>query len=160
MKKWKSIMTAVAIAVALTFSAVPAMSQDKQANNMELIMEKFFVEMKLLVEENIQLTESEAKGFWPIYDDYQKELDKQWERTLSLIVEFAENYENMSNAVARKLVDDHVASEKERLKLMQSYLTKFRKVLPEKKVARYYQIENKINAGVNYEFTENIPLVK
>ena len=160
MKKWKLIMTAVAITVALTFSAVPAMSQDKQTKNMELIMEKFFVEMKLLVDENIQLTESEAEAFWPIYEDYQKELDKLWKRTLSLIVDFADNYEDMSNAVARKLVDDHMAREKERLKLMKSYLPKFRKVLPEKKVARYYQIQNKIHAGVNYEFTEHIPLVK
>lgn len=160
MKKWKLIMTAVAITVALTFSAVPAMSQEKQGNNMELIMERFFAEMKLLVEENIQLTESEAKAFWPIYDDYQKDLDKQWKRTLSLVEDFADNYENMSNAVAKKLVDDHMTSEQVRLKLMRSYLTKFRKVLPEKKVARYYQIENKINAGINYEFTEHIPLVK
>ncbi len=160
MKKWKLVMTAVAITVALTFSAVPAMSQDKQANNIQLIMEKFFAEMRLLVNENIQLTESEAKGFWPIYEDYQKGLDKLWKRTLSLIVDFADNYENMSSVVARKLVDDHMASEKERLELMQSYLPKFRKVLPEKKVARYYQIQNKIHAGISYEFSENIPLIK
>jgi hypothetical protein len=46
------------------------------------------------------------------------------------------------------------------VKLMQSYQPRFRKVLPEVKVARYYQLENKTNAIFNYELAEGIPLVK
>jgi hypothetical protein len=45
-------------------------------------------------------------------------------------------------------------------KLRQAYLPKFRKVLPETKVVRYYQIENKIQAALMYEIAANIPLMK
>jgi hypothetical protein len=45
-------------------------------------------------------------------------------------------------------------------KLRQAYLPKFRKVLPEIKVVRYYQIENKINAALNYDLAADIPLMK
>jgi hypothetical protein len=47
-----------------------------------------------------------------------------------------------------------------RVKLNKTYLPKFRKALPETKVARYYQIENKINAALYSEFAEKIPLVE
>jgi hypothetical protein len=46
------------------------------------------------------------------------------------------------------------------LKLRQTYLPRFRKVLPEVKVVRYYQIENKINAALMYEVAAKIPLIK
>jgi hypothetical protein len=46
------------------------------------------------------------------------------------------------------------------VKLRKTYLPKFRQALPEKKAARYYQIENKINAALNYELAANIPLMK
>jgi hypothetical protein len=66
----------------------------------------------------------------------------------------------MTDAAANKLVDEAVAIESDRTKLAQSYLPNFKKVLPPPKVARYYQIENKIRAVVNYELAERIPLVK
>lgn len=46
------------------------------------------------------------------------------------------------------------------LKLRKTYLPKFRKILPAKKVARYYQIENKIQAALYSELAVKIPLVQ
>jgi hypothetical protein len=53
-----------------------------------------------------------------------------------------------------------MAIEALRLKLNNDYLPKFHKILPEIKVARYYQIENKINAALYYELADKIPLAK
>jgi len=66
----------------------------------------------------------------------------------------------MNNEKARALLDESITIESLGLKLRQAYLPKFRKVLPEKKVARYYQIENKIQATLNYELAKEIPLVQ
>ena len=49
--------------------------------------------------------------------------------------------------------------EKLTLKLRKAYLRKFRKVLPEIKVTRYYQIENKIQKALMFELAANIPLM-
>ena len=51
---------------------VPALSQDKPADNMQILLEKVKADKKLLVAANMELTESEAKGFWPVYEGYQK----------------------------------------------------------------------------------------
>ena len=56
--------------------AFPAQSQDKPANNMDILRDNLKADKKLLVATNMELTESEAKNFSPIYDDYQKELQR------------------------------------------------------------------------------------
>jgi hypothetical protein len=66
----------------------------------------------------------------------------------------------MTNSTAKKLIDEYLTIETLRLKLAKAYLPEFRKVLPDTKVARYYQIENKINAAIYYEIATKIPLLK
>jgi hypothetical protein len=66
----------------------------------------------------------------------------------------------MTNEKAKKLMDEFMAIEASGLKLRQAYVPKFRKVLPEVKVVRYYQIENKIQAALMYELASQIPLRK
>ena len=135
-------------------------AQEKPADNMQVVLEKIRADKKLLVAENMQLTEAEAKAFWPVYDQYQDELFLLRTRTMKLINDYADAYEKMSNDTARKLVDELVNIENLGPKLRQAYLPKFRKVLPEVKVVRYYQIENKIQAALLYEIARKIPLVK
>ena len=140
--------------------ATPLLAQDKPADNNQLVLEKVKADKKLLVAENMQLTESEAKAFWPVYESYQRDLGKINDRLIKLIDDYAASYQTMTDAAANKLVDEAVAIESDRTKLAQSYLPKFKKVLPATKVARYYQIENKVRAVVNYELAAGIPLVK
>jgi hypothetical protein len=150
-------LLAVALAVLI---AVPALSQDKPASNMGILREKLQADKKLLVSTNMGLTEKEAQAFWPVYDSYQKDLGLLNGRMLVLIQDFAKNYQEMTDDAAKKLVGEYLAIEGDRVKLKQSYLPKLRRTLPEKKVARYLQIENKIEAVIRYELADQIPLVK
>jgi hypothetical protein len=135
-------------------------AQENPSDNMQILIEKIKADKKLLVAENMQLTEAEAKKFWPVYDQYQNELFILRMRSMKLIENYAERSESMTNDSAKKLLDEYLTIERLRQKVRGTYLPKFRKVIPETKVARYYQIENKINAVVNYELAKQIPLVK
>ena len=152
-------LTIIAAAMAL-LCAGPLTAQDKEVNDMPFLAEKVKADKKLLVAENMQLTEAEAKAFWPVYESYQKDQVKIMDRTKKLIEDYANNYQTMTDATAKRLIDNMVVIENDRLKLKKDYLPKFRKVLSEKKVARYYQLENKIFAVVNYEVAKVIPLLK
>ena len=159
--KVKSSVTMVLVMLGMVMAmVVPAMSQEKPADNMQIVLEKIRADKKLLVAESMQLTEAEAKAFWPVYDQYQDELFLLRARTAKLIKDYADASEKMSNDTARKLLDELMIIEALGPKLRQTYLPKFRKVLPETKVVRYYQIENKINAALMYEIASNIPLLK
>ncbi|MFC1580617.1 hypothetical protein ACFL4N_06835 [Thermodesulfobacteriota bacterium] len=135
-------------------------AQDKPADNMKFVVEKIRADKKLFIAENMQLTEAEAKAFWPLYDQYQDELFLLRARTMKLINDYAAVYEKMANGTAGKLLDEFMNIEALGLKLRQIYLSRFRKVLPDVKVVRYYQIENKVNAALMYELAANIPLIK
>jgi Spy/CpxP family protein refolding chaperone len=150
----------LALTLALSLSAYPSSAQDKPADNMEILREKIRADKRLFIAQNLQLTESQAQAFWPVYDEYQKGLGSLAKRSGELIEAYAENYQNMSNDAAKKMLQDYLNIQGDRVKLMQSYLPKFRAVLPETKVARYYQLENKIHAAINYELARIIPLIK
>jgi hypothetical protein len=159
--KVKSRVTMVLAVVGIVMAMViPAISQEKPSDNMQIVLEKIRADKKLLVADNMQLAEVEAKAFWPIYAQYQDELFLLRSRTAKLITDYADAYEKMTNDKAKKLLDESMIIESLGLKLRQTYLPKFRKVLPEVKVVRYYQIENKINAALIYELAADIPLMK
>jgi len=159
MKAKRAIMITV-LGFILSMGAMPASSQEKPSDNMQIVIEKIHADKKLLVAENMQLAEAEAKAFWPVYKQYQDELFLLRSRTVKLINDYADAYETMTNNTAKKLLDEYMTLEALGPQLRKAYLPKFRKALPEVKVARYYQIENKIQAALFYELAANIPLMK
>ena len=158
---WAIFIVTALIVVVVAFAA-PALTQDKPSDNMQILREKVKADKKLLVAANMELTESEAKGFWPVYEEYQKDLAAINQRIVKLIESYAADYRasTLTDEKAKKLIDEMVAIEQAEAGLKTSSVPKLRKVLPEKKVARYLQIENKIRAVVKYELAEKVPLVQ
>jgi len=138
------------------------LAQDKPADNMQILRDKIKADKKLVVAANMELTESEAKGFWPVYEEYQKDLTAINQRIGKLIESYAADYRanTLTDEKAQKLIDELVAIEKVDGALQATYAPKLSKVLPPKKVARYLQIENKIRAALKYELAANIPAVQ
>jgi len=160
--KGKGIIKAVVLAALVLFVSGMAWAQqgDAPADNMQVVREKLQADKKLLVSEAMKLTENEAKAFWPVYDSYQKDLTKLNDRILKNISDYADNMDKMTDDVAKKLVKEQLAIDSDRQKLRQSYLSKFEKALPYKKVMRYYQLENKVYAVVLFEAAKKIPLAE
>jgi Skp family chaperone for outer membrane proteins len=139
--------------------ATSAAAQQEPSANMQIVAEKIRADKKLLVASNMDLTEAEAAKFWPVYDAYQADLGKLADRTLALIKEYAANYESMTDLTADKLLTEMLAIDKDRTSLLDKYRGKFAATVSARKVARYYQIENKIHAVVDYQLADQIPLV-
>lgn len=111
---------------------------------------------------DMKLTEQESKAFWPLYQEYQGALRKLQDRSIKLFAQYAQERENetFTDEKARALLDEYLDIEREDLWLKRAYLEKFGRILPAKKVMRYFQLENKIAAMVNYQMTQGIPLAK
>ena len=148
------------LAIMMIGVAGSAAAQSTPADNMEIVKEKVRTDKKLFIATNMELTKTEAKTFWPIYNNYQAELEKLVNRKGKLIEKFAANYETLSDDMAKALLNDDLSIDSDYQKLRQSYLSKFRGVLPDKKVARFYQLESKIHAVVEFEIARRIPLVQ
>ena len=164
MKGKMSLRTGMVIVMmaALVGLGIQAAAQDKPADNMQIMREKVKADKKLMVAANMELTEAEAKAFWPVYDAYQKDLEAINQRTVKLIESYAADYRanTLTDEKAKELTDELVAIGKGEAALKEFFAPKLSQVLPPKKVARYFQIENKIRAVLKYELAGEIPLVQ
>lgn len=121
---------------------------------------QYFADRKQFIMENLPLTAQEAKHFWPLYEDFQRDLARLTHRRQRLISEFGASYDDMSDAMAMKLIVERLNYEADRTRLMKEYLYRFGQVLPPKQLVRYYQIEGKIRASVEAGIAEGLPLLK
>jgi hypothetical protein len=163
----KSFLGAILMALLLSAAiagASPLFAQDKPATdtNMQILRDKVKADKKLVVAANMELTDAEAKGFWPIYEAYQKDLQALNERSKKTILSYADAYNKrtLTDQAAQKLADEALAIDEDEIKMRKAYVPKLAAVLPGKKVARYQQIENKIRALLRYELAAGIPLVE
>ena len=158
----KPLIVAAAIVMMLFGFAPLRAAQDKPADNMQILRDKLKADKKLLVASNMELTESEAKGFWPIYDQYQKELQKINQRMAKVLESYADDNrgKSLTDDKAKKLIDEAVSVEQAEANIKSTFAPKLSKVLPVKKVARYLQIEKKIRAVVRYDIAQGVPLVR
>ena len=152
----------VAMAIGLLSFATLNAAQDKPADNMQILRDKIKGDKKLVVATNMELTESEAKGFWPIYEQYQKELQKINQRIGKVLDSYADDNrrKSLTDDKAKKLIDEAVSIEQAEANIKSAFAPKLSKVLPVKKVVRYLQIENKIRAVVKYDLAQGVPLVR
>ena len=153
----------IVLLAAAALLALPAYAQDKPAaDSMQFLREKLKSDKKDLIAANLPLTAAEAKGFWPVYEGYQKELAKVNDQIALLIVDYAKEYnaKTLTDAKARALLDRLLGIEETEVRMKRALVQRLAKVLPGTKLARYVQLENKVRALVKYEIAGEVPLAQ
>ena len=156
----KKLLWSLIVAFALV--GMPGYAQDKSADmNMQILRDKLKADKKVVVAANMQLTDAEASAFWPIYDAYQNDLKAINERLGNALFAYADAYKAgpISDATAKKFIDEAIAIDDAEAKLRKDYAAKLTQAIPAAKAARYLQIESKIRAVIRYEMAAAIPLV-
>jgi hypothetical protein len=105
------------------------------------------------------LTDAEGTAFWPVYKQYRDELNKVSDDQVKLLGSYLQNRDTLSDDDAKKITDGLLNDRKKKVDIQRSYLGKFSKILPGKKVARLYQLENKVDAVIAYKAADSVPLV-
>jgi hypothetical protein len=114
-----------------------------------------------IIRVEMRLSSSEDAEFWPVYDKYQSDLTLVRNRHAMLLTDYIQAYRSgtVSAAFADKLVDDFLDIQSDILKIKKKHLKDFRKVLPARKAARYYQLENKMDAELEGQLSLVVPLI-
>ena len=114
-----------------------------------------------IVRSELPLTAQEATEFWPKYAEYRAEVDAIQDRYSDLVADYVGRYNNadLSDHYADDLIDSWFDIKRELLDVQEIYLSEFRKILPALKVARLFQLENKINAEIDAQLAVVVPLI-
>ena len=157
---------AIAIALILGFTGV-ASRADHHENagaadkaSLDALVSSIQANRKALVAANLKLTDDEAAAFWPVYDRYQKEIGDVGDRFAAVVQDYTTSFPDISDEKATKLVDDYLKVESDRVAVRRSFVPEFAKSLPGRKLARLYQIENKMDAVIRYDLAAAIPVIE
>lgn len=112
-----------------------------------------------IVRANMLLTETESARFWPLYDEYRAERQKIGDRRVRLITDFLAEEHSMSEDEARALATEDFAIEKDISELKAKWYKKMTKVLSERTIARFFHIDEKLDAADDIARAANIPLI-
>jgi len=156
-------MTRVHVAcllVAALFAALPVFGQDDIQKEIQLTRQVIQSERQAIITQAMALTPEESDQFWPVYRDWRAKVAGLGDREVKLISDFAGKYETLSDEDAKAIIDEWISIEDQHRKLVKQYVKRLRKVLPEKKVMRFMQLENKMDAVVEYELAGSIPLAE
>jgi hypothetical protein len=148
----------ILMAVSLPLAAA---GQGSENIDMEILKQKIEADKKLLVAGNMNLTQAEGKAFWPIYDEYQTDLQKINQSKLDVILRYADAYNQgaVSDATAKSLLSEYLEIEQSIIVMKKAYMDRLSRVIPAAKAVRYIQIENKISAVEDFVLADQIPLV-
>ncbi len=114
----------------------------------------------VMINLNIEFSGEEKEKFWILYDEYKNERNKLNDELFELIVNYSKTYEDLTDEMSNKLIDASLHNEQQRLDLKKSYIEKFSAILSPKKVAQFFQIENKVWAVTLSAMAQEIPVIE
>lgn len=117
-------------------------------------------EKKAVVSVAMMLSEEQSKVFWPLYNELNEKLFQVESKTYDLIMDYAENFEKVTDEKAYELWTKAISAQEERGKLLSSNYGKFKKVLPAGLMVKYFQVENKIDIMIDAALAMEITLVE
>jgi hypothetical protein len=154
----KVVLIAVVAVMAVAFSNPVAAQQVRDQT--KLTYDVLTSEWTNLIGGVLDLTDAEAKAFWPLYKEYGAKKGDIWNRRIDVIKIFLGSYSDMTPEMSRILLDQSFNLEKQMLELEMTYAEKFDDVLPPNKVTRLFQAENKLETTMMMEIAKDVPLAK
>jgi hypothetical protein len=135
-------------------AAAPSAAHD----DIELTRANIQTKRQEIVQSMMELSPTESEKFWPIYREYRNEVSKLGDERVKFIERFNNQAATLSDEESKTLLDDWFKLRQRQLDLQKKYASKFRKVLPGAKVARFYQVENAMDTIVSANLQAAMPV--
>ncbi len=162
------MMIKTVIAALLLAAIIPVCASAQQSganatisdNDIQLLRQDLQSGKKQVVAANMLLSSAEAQKFWPVYDEYTAEAAKVNDAKVSVIKDYAANFEKLTDDQASALIKRWSQADQSTVELRMKYFPMFQKVLPGKKAARFFQIDRRIGILMDLQLASEIPLVQ
>lgn len=95
------------------------------------------------ITKELNLSPHEAQVFWPVYNQFQNEVEALNKKRANELMNAKNNFDLMSDADVTKFMDNEFNYQQQELDVKKKYNEEFKKVLPIKKVAKFWVAEQK-----------------
>lgn len=153
---WASLLVGIGLLVGS--AAVPAQGVMNATDENQLLISSIQTDKRAIVLRSLNLDDAQVRAFSPIYDDYQRERKKLYERSIDLLDKFTADQDPMTDAMAAGVLKEWQALRQSNENLLRKYTSKMGKVLPSVKVLRFAQIEHRLNTLLDLQASRVVPL--
>jgi hypothetical protein len=108
----------------------------------------------------MQFDADDAAKFWPIYKEYEAELTRVGDGKLAMIKKYADNYENVTDAIADELIHDAIQTDQQRHDLLVKYYERVKGALGGITAARFLQVENQLLLLIELQIASSLPVIR
>ena len=142
----------------LAGAAAPAFAAE--ATDVALTRAQIQTERQAIIAKAMTFTEDESLAFWPAYRDYRVDMARLGDRLVKVITEFTSANAALTDEQATRLLNEYLDIKAKEVSVKKKHVAAFRKILSPAKVTRFFQLENKLDAVVNFELAATVPLTK
>ena len=153
-------MRKLLIVIAMLSFAMPSFADDLD-EYIKLLKTDLKADARQIISKGmVTFTDEEAKRFWPIYESYMAEREKFLDARLALIMDYADNYDKMTDAKAQELLKRRFEQLKLRNQLDEKYRPQFATALSPRRLVRFYQIQQELEVMIELRAISQIPMMK
>jgi hypothetical protein len=108
----------------------------------------------------MNFNDKEGAAFWPIYKQYDYERSRLDDGRVAVIKEYAQKYPNLTDADAKAMAEKMLECDSRLAALKKKYYKKFNKVLPALTVAKFFQLERRVDLLMDMQVESSLPPLK
>jgi hypothetical protein len=145
----------------LALPSLAAFAQDNSTldSDIQVLRSDLRAQKTQIISDQLKLSDTEAKSFWPIYREYETELSKLNDEKVAILKDYATSYDNMTDTQIQALADRSFKLESRRTDLKQKYFKKISKAVSPKTAARFIQLENRLDLLLNLQIADSVPML-
>ena len=151
---------ALTMAVCAMLIAPYAANAQSTHDEQQQLIAQVQTDKRAIVLKTLALDDAQVDAFTPLYEKYQVERKRLFDRAADLLDLYASSYESMTDDAAKQILKDWFSLRDDENALTRKYAKRFEKVLPAAKVVRFVQIENKLDTLLQLKVVANVPLAR
>ena len=105
------------------------------------------------------LDAADATKFWPIYKEYETEYATLGDQIVTVIKDYVDHYDSMTDSVADRLANQVLNIEQQRNALKKKYYARVKAGLGAITATRFLQVENQLDRLVDLQISAQLPVV-
>lgn len=141
----------------------PSAEENREANfkaYVDLLRKDVKKEKVAILSELMDLGPEEAAKFWPVYNEYDRELMRLADERIAFLRMYAENFDALTDANATQIVDGLIGVDSRRNQLVKKYFDKLSQTLTPKLAGRFVQIEHQLLLLIDLQISASLPVVE
>jgi hypothetical protein len=141
-------------------TSTPQDTDEDLTSDLALTRASIQLRRQAIITSVMDLTPAESQTFWPLYREYRIAMAKVGDRVQKLLVDYSGQYDTLTDDQAKKIMQEWLSIEKAKMDVKSKYISRFQKILPARKVMRFFQADNKLDAVLNAQLASVVPLAR